>query len=193
MSTLQHTRHADEDIFNFDQLKLVEKPNSTLNSPNLPETLEDCEGYIRQLPLVPPNADKNTKNIVNMVNILTLPEAHDAFAKAAENMVDSVVVPGSGIPPSLYDEKSSPAMKQLLRMANQQTSHSHASGVFGHVVQPGCISFYIRDGKTYAVSEGRWMLTSFKARWVAQNVPINTDKIELPDATSKVLILRVRP
>lgn len=192
MSTLQ-TRSADEDIFNFDQLKLVEKPNSSMNSPNLPETLEDCEGYIRQLPLVPPNADKNAKNVANMVNILSLPEAQDIFAKAAENMVDNDIVPGSGVPPSLYDEKTSPAMKQLLCMANKQTSHSHAPGVFGHVVQPGCISFYSRDGKTYAVSEGRWMLTSLKARWVQQNVPINADKIELPDATSKVLILRVRP
>lgn len=194
MSTKQQTRSTqeDSDVFNFDQLRLVEKPDSALNSPNLPQTLEDCEGYLTQLPLMPPNVDKSTKHIANMVNILTLHEAQDVFTKAAENM-DNDAVPGSGIPPSLYDEKSSPAMKQLLRMAHKQTSHMHAPGILGHVVLPGCVSFYTRDGKTYAVSEGRWMLTSLKARWIGQNVPVNSDKIELPGAMSKVLILRVCP
>jgi hypothetical protein len=127
-----------------------------------------------------------------MVNILTLPEAPSIFAKAAEGMTDNDIVQGSGVPPNLYDENS-PAMKQLLRMAHKQTSHTHAPGILGHVVLPGCVSFYGRDGKTYAVGEGRWMLTSVKARWISQNISIQSDKIQLPDQTSKVLIVRVDP
>jgi|Transcript_2290 hypothetical protein len=70
-------------------------------------------------------------------------------------------------------------MKQLLRMANKQCCHARAPGVLGHVVLPGSVSFHSRDGKTYAVSEGRWTLTSLKAKWLQKNVPINSDKIEL--------------
>jgi regulator of protease activity HflC (stomatin/prohibitin superfamily) len=180
------------DEADFELLKLVERPHSNMNSPNLPQTLEDCQGYLTHLPLVPPNSDKKSSNIANMVNILTLTEAQDSFAKAAESMTDNEAAPGSGIPPRLFDEKTSPAMKQLLRMANKQCCHVRAPGVLGHVVFPGSVSFYSQDGKTYAVSEGRWMLTSLKAKWLKKNVPINSDKIEL-GADSKVLILRVRP
>jgi hypothetical protein len=132
------------DEADFELLKLVERPNSKMNSPNLPKTLEDCEGYLTQLPLVPPNSDKKSSNIANMDNILTLTEAQDNFSRAAESMTDNEAAPGSGIPPRLFDEKTSPAMKQLLRMANKQCCHVRAPGVsrtccpswFGIVLQP---------------------------------------------------------
>jgi hypothetical protein len=84
------------DEADFELLKLVERPNSKMNSPNLPKTLEDCEGYLTQLPLVPPNSDKKSSNIANMDNILTLTEAQDNFTRAAESMTDNEAAPGSG-------------------------------------------------------------------------------------------------
>jgi hypothetical protein len=188
-----HRHRSDEEIFNFDHLKLVDKPDSKLNSPDLPQTLEDCEGYLKCLPLVAPNADKNPVTVANMVNLLTLLEAQESFDKAKANLEENDAPSGSGLPSVVYNEKTSVAMKQLLRMANENTSHMHAPGIMGHVVQPGCISFYNRDGKTYAVSEGRWMLTSIKAKWIAKNVSVNQDRIHFNGGNSNVLIIRVKP
>lgn len=187
-------RTADDDTFNFDKLKLVEKPDSQLNSPGLPQTLEDCEGFLTKLPLVAPNVDKNPKTIADMVNVMTQPDAQEIFVKAQANVDEGTDVPvGSGLPSRVYNVSSSPEMKEQLRLAKKHTCHIPAPGVFGHVVQPGCISFYNKDGKTYAVSEGRWWLASAKAKWIARNVAVNQDIIQFPPDKSKVLILRVCP
>jgi hypothetical protein len=48
---------GSEDSMSFESLKLVENPDSPLNSKSLPLTLEDCVGYMKKLPLRAPNAD----------------------------------------------------------------------------------------------------------------------------------------
>jgi hypothetical protein len=83
------------DEADFELLKLVERPKSKMNSPNLPKTLEDCEGYLTERPLVPPTSDKKSSNIANMDNILTLTEAQDNFTRAAKSMTDNEAAPGS--------------------------------------------------------------------------------------------------
>ena len=78
-----------------------------------------------------------------------------------------------------------------------------ALGIFGHVVNPGCLSFYTLDGRTFAVSQGRWwvmdgiyifrrwsdankkilltrnirILLSPKAFWIAKNVSIDQEMV----------------
>jgi hypothetical protein len=48
---MAHAR-ASDDIFDFDKLKLVEKPDSPRNTGRtVPQTLEGCEGYLKALPL----------------------------------------------------------------------------------------------------------------------------------------------
>ena len=184
---------STDDLFNFDNLKLVDKPDSPKNSQTLKQTLEGCEGYLHRLPLRAPNVDqKIPKTVADMVNILTNPEAFKAFCDEEEKLSSAAEqARAEGMPSTVYDYQDSPVMRAQLRQARKRTSHAKAPGVLGHVVQPGCISFYKRDGKTYAVTEGRWMLTSVKAKWISKNISLDHDKI-IPN-NSKVLIIRVPP
>jgi len=191
MVKLQLPTNTD-DLFNFDNLKLVDKPDSPKNSQTLKQTLEGCEGYLLHLPLRAPNVDqKNPKTVADMVNILTDPEAVKAFCDEEEKLADTAARRDEGMSSAVYDYKDSAIMRAQLRQARKRTSHIHAPGVMGHVVQPGCISFYKKDGKTYAVTEGRWMLTSIKAGWIGKNISLDHDKIVPQD--SKVMIIRVPP
>lgn len=184
-----------EDLFDFDSLKLVDKPDSPKNAKSLPQTLEGCEGYIKKLPLKAPNADqKDPRTIQDMVNILTDRKAAALFDKAEAELAnggEAGVVRPEGHPSSVYDYKSSAVMMAGLHSTRRQLSHMAAPWVFGHVVMPGCISFYQKDGKTYAATEGRWTLPNPKARWVANNISLDQDQIQ-PENT-KVLIIRVPP
>ena len=66
----------DKPLGDFDMLTLVEKPDSTMNRDTLAQTLDDCVGFLRAFPLLQPNTDKNNPStIVDMVNVLTLPDA----------------------------------------------------------------------------------------------------------------------
>ena len=55
---------GQKDSLNFASLLLVEKPDSPLNASSLPQTLEDCEGYLKKLPLKSPNADSKIPSTV---------------------------------------------------------------------------------------------------------------------------------
>ena len=49
----------------FGDLKLIEKPDSPMNRDTLPQTLQDCVGYLAAFPLLQPNVDqKDPKTIV---------------------------------------------------------------------------------------------------------------------------------
>lgn len=50
------------------------------------------------------------------------------------------------------------------------------------------MSFYIRDGKTFTVPEGRWALSNLKASWLEKNVSIDQHR-----SVGQVLIVRVPP
>jgi hypothetical protein len=63
--------------------------------------------------------------------------------------------------------------------------------VLGHVVSPGCVSFYKKDGKMFAPPPGRWFLTSYKAKWNEQDDTLNHDKIDIKRRKSQVLIICV--
>ncbi len=82
-------------------------------------------------------------------------------------------------------------MKAQVSSAKHVTSHSRAPGVMGHVVKPGCISFYAMNGKTHAVAEGRWWLMKncFKASWIDRNKSLDDDYINV----GQVRIIRVLP
>jgi hypothetical protein len=42
----------DKNVFDFSKLKLVDKTDATLNTARtLPQTLEGCEGFLKELPL----------------------------------------------------------------------------------------------------------------------------------------------
>ena len=44
--------NQDMSTFDFKKLKLVDKPDADLNNAKtLPQTLEGCEGYLKELPL----------------------------------------------------------------------------------------------------------------------------------------------
>eukprot|EP00567_Pseudictyota_dubia_P008445 CAMPEP_0197442418 /NCGR_PEP_ID=MMETSP1175-20131217/8437_1 /TAXON_ID=1003142 /ORGANISM="Triceratium dubium, Strain CCMP147" /LENGTH=889 /DNA_ID=CAMNT_0042972887 /DNA_START=108 /DNA_END=2777 /DNA_ORIENTATION=+ len=229
-----------DDRFDFDQLKLVEKPDNARNSQDLPRTLKDCEGYLNRLPLKPPNVDqKNPKTIVDMVNILTNPSAAAVFSKSSSvtppksipsnihGHTAPVAVPSSsssstsssgagarrphppsssqkvskksvgvgravrdeGSPSAMYDYDTSEVMKKQLSLTKKKISHVPAPLTLGHIVRPGCISFYKKDGRTYAVGEGRWLLPSPKASWCCRNVSLDQDVIN--PANTQVLIIRV--
>ena len=53
-----------KESINFAELLLVEDPDSELNSSFLPQTLEDCEGYLKKLPLKSPNANSKIPHTV---------------------------------------------------------------------------------------------------------------------------------
>jgi len=53
-----------KDSVSFEHLKLVENPDSPLNAKEVPLTLEDCVGYMKELPLRPPNADSRKPSTI---------------------------------------------------------------------------------------------------------------------------------
>lgn len=180
---------GNKDSINFDDLLLVEKPDSPLNTTFLLQTLEDCEGYLQNLPLQSPNADSKIPfTITNMVNILTRSEADANFEK--ERTHDGVVRRKEGEPDAVFDY-SGPLMKAELAKAKSREKHTKAPGVLGHVVKPGYISFYTINGKTFSVSEGRWWLikSPLKAHWLGHNISLDSDKISM----GEVHIIRVLP
>mmetsp|Transcript_15855 Transcript_15855/g.43868 ORF Transcript_15855/g.43868 Transcript_15855/m.43868 type:complete len:813 (-) Transcript_15855:27-2465(-) len=53
----------------FGKLKFVESPVEEMSTDRLPQSLEDCVGYLQELPLLQPNADQNDpRTIVDMIN-----------------------------------------------------------------------------------------------------------------------------
>uniref|UniRef100_A0A7S4IHY0 Band 7 domain-containing protein n=1 Tax=Odontella aurita TaxID=265563 RepID=A0A7S4IHY0_9STRA len=185
----------DDDLFDFDKLKLVDKPENSMNSLDLPQSLKECEGYLTKLPLKPPNVDqKNPTTVVDMVNIMTNPCAAALFDKRGDTLEKEHTFANDasrseGVPSGLYDYSTSELMKDQLSLARRKTSHIAAPLMFGHVVLPGCISFYKKDGRTYAVGEGRWLLPNPKASWCCRNVSLDQDVIA-PSKT-QVLIIRI--
>jgi hypothetical protein len=178
------------DLFNFDKLKLVDKPDCPRNAAFLPLDLEGCDGFLRKLPLRAPNVDQKTPTTIHdMINILTDPQAVASFAAAeAEALETSTETPlAEGAPSAIYNKNSEVMKKNKAR----NTCHIKAPGVTGHIVLPGHISFYKKDGKTFAVTEGRWLLMSYKAGWATKQVSLNQDVIA-PHGT-QVLIIRVPP
>ena len=125
-----------------------------------------------------------------MVNILTNPQAASAFAQAQEVQGDPRNEQ-EGMPSAVYDYESSTVLKNQLKKACKATCHAKAPGVLGHVVLPGHISFYKKDGKTFCVPQGRWFLTNPKARWIGKNVRLDQEVIQ--SHQSQVLIIRVSP
>lgn len=184
------------ELLSFENLKLVEKPDCSRNAKNLPQTLVGCEGFLQQWPLNAANVNpKKPSTISDMVNILTDPEATAMFKEGEEQLLEeSGDVSQSrveGAVGDVYSYTSSGVMKTLLKAAKRRTCHVRAPGITGHVVNPGFISFYKKDGKTYAVTEGRWLLMSYKARWIAKNIKLDAAEIQPPN--SQVLIIRVPP
>jgi len=175
---------------NFDNLLFVEKPDSPLNTSFLLQTLEDCEGYLQKLPLQSPNADsKIPSTISNMVNILTRSEAYASFEKEKK---DDGMTRIEGDPDLVFDYNG-PLMKSELSKSKSRWSHLKAPGMLGHVVRPGYISFYTINGKTFALSEGRWWLMKnpIRAQWLKghRNVSLDRDQI----SAGEVHIIRVLP
>lgn len=143
----------------------------------------------------PPNVDQKIPHTVaEMVNILTDSEAVAAFDAATALLVnqEADIFRVEGFPSSVYDYAKSPVMVQQLKGAKRRTCHIKAPGIMGHIVNPGALSFYIVDGKIYAVSQGRWMLTSYKASWVAKNIPLVQADLVIGQQ-QQVLIIRVPP
>lgn len=124
-----------------------------------------------------------------MVNILTDSGATGKFeqAEAQQSGPDDRMEGATGW---VYSSLS-PTMKALEKESKNRTCHVKAPGITGHIVNPGCLSFYNVDGRTFAVTQGRWLLMSFKASWIARNVPIDQEEIKI--ARSRVLIIRVSP
>ena len=89
-----------------------------------------------------------------MVNILTDSEANSRFDNAKLSL-EGVGERKEGEPHEVY-QPSGTTMKKECKYLH--VAHSKAPGVLGFLTRPGCISFYTQNGKTYAVSEGRWWL-----------------------------------
>ena len=155
---------VDSSILDFSQLKLIESPVAEMSGDALPQTLSDCLGYLKGLPLLQPNADQsNPETIVNMVN--------------------SVVPLPSGSQGSTLGDDGLPAKRK--------TVHRGALGSLGHTVRPGCISMYKKYDIIYAVPEGRWWLLDPLASWLPgfKNKSLDTDLIQTED--NQVLIIRI--
>mmetsp|Transcript_10612 Transcript_10612/g.15536 ORF Transcript_10612/g.15536 Transcript_10612/m.15536 type:complete len:894 (-) Transcript_10612:464-3145(-) len=186
-----------EDAFEFNQLKLVEKPDSPLNSNCLPDTLEDCEGFLKNLPLKQPNVDqRNPQTIADMINILTDPDATEVFERAIEDQRNQQHKSDECPPPqnnecNIFDYHSSDVMIEQLTTSKEYASHIKLCCNFGWAVRPGCISLYNKDGKTYAVSEGRWMLVPLRGNWIRDCWNINVNQDIIQPVGSQVLIVRV--
>lgn len=169
--------------FDFSELKFIEKPNGSGESVDtmLPQTLEDCVGYLQQLPLFHPNTDaKKPITIVNMVNILSIPESESILEAAAS---------GASQVSDIYSNYHSEPMASLLKSAKGMTKHQKAPFNLGHTVRPGCISMYSRYGVVYAVPEGRWWLPDTMSKWISKNISLDQDVIMSP--TKQVLIIRI--
>jgi hypothetical protein len=169
----------------------VEKPDADRNTGRLlAQNLEGCEGYLKALPLKAPNVDQKVpKTIADMVNILTVGNAEAQF----DTLQLEQTAPEDrreGAPSSIYNLQTSRVMKSLAGAV--KTCHTSAPGMLGHVVNPGCVSFYMNDGKTFAAPQGRWFLSSYKAKWIARNIALDKDEIQL-GIPSQVLIIRVPP
>lgn len=134
---------------------------------------------------------QNAPTISDMLNILTDAEASAAFLEAEANAAGAPPVEEGKPHPAVYDPESSSVMKKYLQKMKNRVSHIRAPGILGHVVLPGCISFYSKDGRTFAVTEGRWMLSNPKARWVVKQVSLDQNCIQ-PSGT-QVLIIRIPP
>jgi len=188
-------KDEQEGIFDFQQLKLIEKPS--MSSDALPQTLEDCVGFSNEFPLQQPNADNCS--VVDMVNILSMPEADDLI-KAAMNL------PSYGAEDvwmheyageyktrqeQVYNNGESDPLVTLKKKADNKICHVSAPLNFGHVVRPGCISFYSKFGLTYAAPEGKWWLPNVNAKWIEgyKNVSLDQDLIQTSD--NQVIIIRV--
>jgi hypothetical protein len=155
-------------------------------------TFFNPSGYLTRLPLRAPNANpKVPTTISTMVAILTDPTASEKFrlALASDDSYGNDCRE-EGLPSALYSE-SAGLMKELIKSSNRSIYHVKAIGILGHIVNPGCLSFCKLDGKTFAVTQGRWLLTNVKAAWIAKNVPIDQNKIQI--ANSQILIIRVPP
>jgi hypothetical protein len=146
-------RTSTEDLLtSFSKLKLVDMSDCSRNSPNAPQTLKGCEGYLRRLPLCPPNVDPmKPKTIEDMVNILTIPTAAAEFEEWEASLSEAAQLARlEGKPSPIYDYVGSEVMQRQLRTARNHISHVKGFGIFGHVVKPGCLSFYKRDENIYA-------------------------------------------
>ena len=140
-----------------------------------------------------------------MVNILTSSEAAAKFdaaiAKAAieqqpkqqsrHKHKSSSTTSGSGQqqqprrkegePDPVYDDSTSQLMKSQISKANSRSGHSKAPSILGHVVKPGSISFYTKNGQTFAVTEGRWWLmkSPIKASWLNNHCNVSLNNIHI--------------
>lgn len=92
-----------------------------------------------------------------------------------------------GEPDPVYSKSTSQLMKSQLSKANSRSGHSKAPSILGHVVKPGSISFYTKNGQTFAVTEGRWWLmkSPIKASWLngQSNVSLNGIHIKAVSST----------
>mmetsp|Transcript_20111 Transcript_20111/g.37885 ORF Transcript_20111/g.37885 Transcript_20111/m.37885 type:complete len:747 (+) Transcript_20111:542-2782(+) len=124
-----------------------------------------------------------------MVNILTRSEAYASFEKEKK---DDGVTRNEGDPDLVFDYNG-PLMKSELAKSKSRGSHLKAPGMLGHVVRPGCISFYTINGKTFALSEGRWWLMKnpIRAHWLRGHRNISLDRDET--SAGEVHIIRVLP
>jgi len=161
MAHAKSDNDIDDSILDFSKLKLIENPIEEMSGNALPQTLKDCEGFLKALPLLQPNADQSQpETIATAVNsVLPLPSTKE----------------GSDMDISLPTRK--------------KTIHRSAPGFFGHTVLPGCISFYRKYGIVYAVPEGKWWLLDTQAAWVQKNRSLDTDIIATDD--NQILILRI--
>ncbi|CAB9527920.1 expressed unknown protein [Seminavis robusta] len=155
----------EDSVLDFSQLKLIENPVEEQSSNALPQTLDDCLGYLKELPLLQPNGDQSQpETIAEMVNsVLPLPSAE---SERSSNHHD-------------------------LQPIKKKTIHKSAFGNLGHTVRPGCISLYKKYDIVYAVPEGRWWLLDPLTSWVKgySNVSLDTDLIKTED--NQVLIVRI--
>ncbi len=177
-----------DEIFDYELLSLIDKPTGS-STPLL--SINYCEGHLDRLPLKLPNADlNNPQSIVDMVNILTKQGAEAEFKKALDNNENFEQDRAQGDLTAIFSVDSE-LMKNMLKSAKKRTVHKRAFTSFGHVVNPGCASFYQKDGLTYAVTEGRWILFSERAKWIKKNVSLQEETITFEDST--VMIIRINP
>jgi len=189
-----NTTDEQERIFHFEQLKFIEKPSL---SKVLPHTLDDCEGFLVEFPLQQPNAENCS--ISDMVNILSIPEAKGVIELAME-------LPSYGAEEKwvnewpgeyklrqiqIYDNSESEPLSTLKNQADEATSHVEAPLNFGHVVRPGCISFYSKYGLTYAVPEGKWWLPNPSANWIKGFKNISLDQYLIETKNKQVIVIRI--
>ena len=148
----------------FNKLKFIEQPLEDGGADSLPQTLDDCVGFLKHFPLLQPNADQNEpRTIIDLINSkVALPSEEDAVVGA---------------------QSSKPIKKKSLM-------HWPAPPAFGHTVRPGSISLYKKYETMYAVPEGRWWLKDWLARWSKyKNVSLDAPFIKTED--NQVLIIRI--